>query len=89
MAKKMQRKTSRPNRRNIERYRRFAEAYLMISNPDKENCFVCVPYTLTHFGPSYTKTSMQSSPIQDRLGQQSFHPLLLDFLADIYNAKEM
>ena len=34
MLKKMQRKTSRPNRRDIERYRRFAQAYLDISNPE-------------------------------------------------------
>ena len=33
MANKMQRKTSRPNRRDIERYCRFAKAYLIISNP--------------------------------------------------------
>jgi phage terminase small subunit len=33
MPKKMSCKTSRPNRRAIERYRQFAEAYLDLSNP--------------------------------------------------------
>jgi phage terminase small subunit len=33
MPKKMPRKSSRPNRRDLERYRRFAEAYLAFGSP--------------------------------------------------------
>ena len=70
-----QRKTARPNRRDLLRYRKFAEAYLAFRSPTFQNAFA----SAIKAGYSEAYAHGRSYQLLDRVGVQKEMELIRDF----------